>query len=196
MSDKERHFVMVYCVHHNASDAARQAGYASPGSAAAKLLKRPHVMRAIGRAEAIMVENLGIDAEEVLYQLWCCLTRSLSDFTDETGKIITDVRNLTPRARHAVDSVKQKVTRKRNIDGTTTETIENELKLVPKASAIQMAMQHKGLFAPEKVQEIKGLDWDTMYQDGSKRADIDDPIEARIAAVKPEEQDDGNYDTD
>jgi len=183
MTDKERHFVLLYCVNHNASEAAREAGYAHPGSAGSKLLKRKHIQRAIGRAEAIMIENVGIKAEEVLYQLLCCLTRSLDDFTDEAGKLITDVRELTPRAKNSVDSVKQKVTEREHADGSITRYIENELKLVPKANALQMAMQHKGLFAPEKVEQLLNIDWDRLYDDNSNGTSKD-PIEEKIASVK------------
>ena len=55
-----------------------------------------------------------------------------------------------------------------------------ELKLAPKTPAIELAMKHFGMFAPEAQNVTHAFDWDSLLGDGR---DLPDPIEARIAQV-------------
>ena len=187
LNDKQRHFVMEYLVDSNGSRAAESAGYSTPSVAASKLLKKPLIARAIGRAQQITVQNLGLDAEEVLYNLWCCVTRSLDDFIDENGKIINDVKELTDRAKRSIDGIEQTVTIRHLDDGSSVETIRNKLRLVSKASALDMAMKHKGLFAPDKTEHLQKFNWDPLYEE----TEVQDPIESAIreaTGVEEEEE--------
>jgi len=174
---------MEYLKDSNGTRAAKAAGYSSPTTASSKLLKKPLIARAIGRAQQIMVQNLGLDAEEVIYNLWCCVTRTLDDFIDEDGKLISNVNKLTDRAKRAVDGIDQEITITHNRDGTRTEKIRNKLKLVSKSSVLDMAMKHKGLFAEEKVMNTVAFKWDELYQHDPK----EDLIEQEIDRVQEED---------
>jgi len=183
LNDKQTRFVMEYLKDSNGTRAAKAAGYSSPTTASSKLLKKPLIARAIGRAQQIMVQNLGLDAEEVIYNLWCCVTRTLDDFIDEDGKLISNVNKLTDRAKRAVDGIDQEITITHNRDGTRTEKIRNKLKLVSKSSVLDMAMKHKGLFAEEKVMNTVAFKWDELYQHDPK----EDLIEQEIDRVQEED---------
>jgi hypothetical protein len=64
----------------------------------------------------------------------------------------------------AIDGVKQKVRRYYDENGEPVETVETDLKLVSQMDAVRAAMQHKGLFAPEKGEVTHRLNWDELYQ--------------------------------
>ena len=148
---KEKLFVVEYLARCNAKEAAIRAGY-SPKTAkvqGAKLLKKPLIEHAIYNLSGKISKKYELERDEILQQLAYCATRSGADFVDSDGKLVENVLELPERAQQAIDGIKQRV--KRYTDPTTGELVEEvqtELKLVGKASAIRMAMEHKGLFAP------------------------------------------------
>ena len=59
------------------------------------------------------------------------------------------------------------------------------MKLVPKATAIEMAMKLKGLFAAEKHDHnVVVLDFDKLYEATNNGQKEIDPIEAKILALE------------
>lgn len=183
LTDKESKFIYEYCIDFNGTRAAIAAGYSEKCAQiqASKLLAKPHIAKAVGKIRNDDLVHLQLTREEILNQLYYCCTRDAMDFMDEkTGKIQTDVRKLTKRARNTIDGIKQTVKSWTDGDGNTHEEIVTELKLVGKASAIDMAMKHKGLFAAEKHELMIGLDF-------TKMADHLEPInviESRIKAIE------------
>lgn len=176
LSDRERRFVNEYVIDYDGKRAAIASGYSAPNVAAQRLLKRPTIMRAIGKREYITSEELQLSLGDVIEQLYYCVTRSAEDFCDEEGHLITDVHKLSKRARAAIDGIEQTV----HLDNQGGQTIKTRLRLVPKAAAIDMAMKHKGAYAPVKVESehtIK-LDWSTIQG----RDDKPDAIEQRLIA--------------
>lgn len=183
LNDKQHKFVMEYCIDFNAQRAAISAGYAegSAGVTGARLLTIPHVAKAIGKIRNDDLVHLQLTREEVLKQLYYCCTRSAEDFCDDQGKIITDVRKLTKRACNAIDGLKQTVKSWTDENGEVHEEVITELKLVPKAAAIDMAMKHKGLFAPTKSEVTVGVfNWD-MLASGPNQDSI---IEAEVRKME------------
>lgn len=148
---KEKLFVVEYLARCNAKEAAIRAGY-SPKTAkvqGAKLLKKPLIEHAIYNLSGKISKKYELEREEILQQLAYCATRSGADFVDDKGRLIDNILELPERAQQAIDSIKQRV--KRYTDPTTGELVEEvhtEMRLVPKANALRMAMEHKGLFAP------------------------------------------------
>ncbi len=170
LTDKERRFIAEYQVDYNGTRACIAAGYSAKtaGVMASKLLAKDHIARAIGNSQRLMVKKLELTAEEVLLQLYYCVTRSAKDFCDSEGKIITDVHLLSERACATIDSIKQDS----YYDNDGIFHTKTELRLVPKAHAIDMAMKHKGLFAPTKVNSTVSLDWDSLVGEPDPMPDI------------------------
>lgn len=165
LTDKEQIFIKSYPGHWNGTRAAREAGYASPDVAAAKLLKRPVVQAAIAHEKQKLLEKIGINSYEVLFQVWCMATVNGGDFTDESGKIITDMNELSLRAKNCIAGIEQTLTTTTTEDGTVSERLTTKLRLTNKNDAAKLLMQHKGLFE-KTIEQIKGagtIDWEGMY---------------------------------
>ncbi|MFZ9343493.1 MAG: terminase small subunit [Candidatus Nanopelagicaceae bacterium] len=178
LTDKERAFIAEYQVDYNATRAAKAAGYSEKTAqvTGAKLLSKPHIARAIGASQQAKIEKLELSAEEVLKQLYYCVTRSAKDFCDEEGKIITDVSKLNARACATIDGIEQDV----YFDNEGNQHVKTKLKLVPKASAMDMAMKHKGLFAPTKIESKSVLNWDAIVEGVSQLPSMDDVVEQKL----------------
>src|SRR5690606_5285844 len=97
----------------------------------------------------------------------------------EDGCIINNLNLLPTRARQAIDSIEQEY----EYDKETGEKriAKCKIRLVPKSKALELAMQHKGLFAAaqQDVRMIQ-LDFDAMVSPPEEDVDI---IEAKIASV-------------
>lgn len=176
LTDKQWSFIDHYMVSKNATQAAKAAGY-KPANAAqqgAKLLKNRIIKRIIGVREKKQVERLELTSDEVLLQLFYCITRTARDFVDDSGKIITNVNQLNDRACAAIDGIDQEVQYAYSPEGEVVgERIKTKLKLVPKAASIDMGMKHKGLFefGQGGGGQTQALPWDDLYGDGSNDTD-------------------------
>jgi phage terminase small subunit len=174
LTDKQREFINQYLIHRDSTKAAKAAGY-KPGNASqqgAKLMSNPIINRVIGVRERKHGEEQDLKGSDVILQLFYCVTRNARDYVDEDGKIVTNVNELNDRACAAIDGIEQDVRIIYGPDGEIVgEQIKTKLKLVPKASAIDMAMKHKGLFDPEIEREALELPWDKLYADGSNDPD-------------------------
>jgi len=175
LTDKQMEFINQYLIHRDATKAAKAAGYKprNAGQQGAKLMAHPIINRIIGVRERKHVEELDLKASDVLLQLFYVTTRTARDFVDDTGRIITNVNELNDRACAAIDGIDQDIKIIYGPDGEVVgEQIKTKLKLVPKASAIDMAMKHKGLFEVNDDEGVvKNLPWDELYGDGSNDPD-------------------------
>ena len=191
LTSRQKRFVQEYCVDCNGTRAARAAGFNSDASVAScKLLAHPVVKAAIAKRQMFLAQGFTIKSKDVLRQLIYTLTRDAMDFCDpETGQMITDIRLLPARARASIDGIEQEVTILHDSRGQPVgQRIKTKLKLVPKAKAIEMAMQHKGLFKPTNASSEKvDVDWDKISQD-NQRNPIDeivaDPMKYLTSRVK------------
>ena len=181
-----KRFVEEYVIDYCATDAVLRAGSSARSRGAAgvmgcNLLKNPVVKRAIFALERETSEKLEITRDEILTELFYCATRTGRDFVDvDTGEIITDVHRLPTRAQKTIDSIEQDVVIYKDREGNETgRKVTTKLRLTPKLSAIDMAMKHKGLFAPvETINEHRvQFNWDQL----AMRVDEPDLIEAKIA---------------
>lgn len=181
-SDKQRLFAMALAINPDKPmEAAIKAGYSKASAAvtAQKLLKNPIIKAFIGKAQLHDVEQLELDRQEVLRQLWYLLTRRASDFVGEDGCILP-IHEMSDRAQACVDGFEQTMFEDPE---NGTRRIRTKLKLTPKATAVDMAMKHKGLFAPDKVDaRVLHVNWDDLVG-GAVPPTIDgqDSLEAEIA---------------
>jgi phage terminase small subunit len=191
LTDKERRFCLEYLVDCDATRALMAAGYNCKSkrmatNLSAKMLKKPHIRKVVGYFEQKSREDCEIRREEVLWNLLCCTNRDGKQFVDETGRLIGSViledgevvagksiNDLPDELTTCIDGIKQK--RKVTIyeDGSTYEEVTTELKLVPKAAALDMAMKHRGLFEPEKSEVRMIFDFDRLVKDNSDTIDVD-----------------------
>ena len=185
LTDKQKRFIDRYMISLNATDAAIAAGYSKKTASVqgAKLLKNPNIQRVLGNQQHQQAERQRLDSDEVITQLYYCVTRSAADFVDpETGKIVTDVEKLNRRAQACIDGIDQDVKIIYGPDGEIVgEQIRTKLKLTPKVPALDLAMKHKGLFNADNQQKVAALPWDQMYgepDEDEKKNYIDEELES------------------
>lgn len=176
LTDRERRFVEEYLSNgYEGTKAAIAAGYSVKTASvmASKLLKKNKIEQRIGVREKALETEYTIGRKAVLEQLLRCLTRDVADYIDPaTGELYADLRKIPRHARDAIDGITEEITYNKQGEKIVTR----KLKLVGKASVIDMAMKHKGLFEPEKLEVKHGLDWTSLY-----RPPIEvDPVEKRI----------------
>ncbi len=183
LSDQQMVFVHELAADEcfNASAAARKAGYNSPGTKAGKLLKLSKIQAYLGVVLGKRMLRCDLTGDRVLLELKYLAFRDPIDLCDENGCItVTDLRQIPERMRRCIDSIKVK---ERTLkDGETETTIE--VKLSSKIAALELAMKHCNLLAPQEIEVgIKNLiDWEKLYEGGSDN--VLDPIEAKIAGVE------------
>ncbi len=187
-SEREIRFVLEYLVSYSGTKAALAAGYSkkSAGVQGQKTLARPRVKKLIEALRKRDIKEFEIQRHEILWNLWACAVRNGKQFVDERGKLLItsqNINDLPDEVTAAIDSIKQRRKVFHLEDGSEVEEIETEVKLVPKAAALEMAMKHKGLFAAEKTDVKVSLDFDQLYRDNKEVIDID-PIERRLLEEK------------
>ena len=161
----------------NGVQAATRAGYTNPAVASCKLMKKPAILAMLGKEQARRGAALRLTAEDLLRELSYQAMRDPIDLCDEKGVIIVDdMRKLPERIRRCIDflKVRQIHDAEGNVVGQTIE-----LKLTPKMVAIELAMKHFGMFAPQEVNVKTVIDWDALYSSPQTT----DPIETKLAAV-------------
>lgn len=176
-TNKQRVFVEEYLVDFNGTRAAKVAGYSVPQVESSKLLQKPHIAKYIEDSIEAKRAALELSREDILLQLYYLATRKAGDFVDEDGAI-KPIHQMSERAQAAIDGIEQEVFVN---EETGDKRIKTKLRLSPKATAIDLAMKHKGLFAPDKqdVRLVK-VDLTQLYEP----VDEPDEIEARIEEVK------------
>ncbi|MFA5056520.1 MAG: terminase small subunit [Opitutaceae bacterium] len=177
LNERQKRFAAEYLIDFNGMQAAIRAGYSarSASTHATNLLKIPLLREYMEILQRGDVRVLRLSRREVLKQLYYVATRDVLEFVDDTGELLP-INKLPDRARAAVDGFKQTVT----VDPETGErTITTQLKLSPKAAAIDMAMKHKGLFAPDKSSvRVEVSPWDKLCE---QPIDVD-VVEQRVMA--------------
>lgn len=137
LTKKRRVFVEEYLRTWNASEAARRAGYAHPGSQGHRLLKNVEIEAEIQRR----LDELKMGADEVLIRLSKMARADISEFINDYGGIDWDrVRAqgyLVKKVRHSKGK-------------------NSEIELHDAQSALQLIGKHHGLFVERR--EITGKD--------------------------------------
>jgi hypothetical protein len=183
LTDKQKLFVTEYTKDCDGKRAAEACGYKNPSVISCQMLKHPKVSKAIGKILNGMVKTKELEREEILRQLYYCVTRDPLDLVDENGLFHTDLNNIPERMRACIDSFEIKQFTDYE-SGDITQEIK--VRLVPKLGAIDLAMKHKGLFAPTQNTTHVTFDFDALAR-GRANATEDsstDPVEAEIANVK------------
>lgn len=155
--------------------AAAKAGYKSCHVMGYKLLRKRTVQEYLGTRMREREKATGVTNARVLQELEKITLRDPIGLCDENGLIITDdLRKIPEDMRRNIDGIEVK----QRLDKKTGEVVSQtiRLKLVSKATAIELSMKHRGLLAPLKVDAKVSLDWDKLIGDD----DEEDPVERRI----------------
>lgn len=149
LTNKQRVFIEEYLMLWNASEAARRAGYATPGVEGSRLLKNDNVSRAI---QARLAE-LKMSADEVLTRLADHARGSMENFIDPDTLAIDFKRAKEAKKLHLIKKFKCTTIINAEKD-TQMDTIEFEL-YDAQSALVQLGKHHK-LFTDK--QEISGPD--------------------------------------
>jgi phage terminase small subunit len=181
LSEKQERFIVEFATIRNGTQAAINAGYSKKvaGIVACKLLKRPDVMAILHRIKEKDERKFELTRERVLSELAKGLFRDPLGMENEAGIVVSRLRDIPSELRTIIDSFKvtQLFSKKGEVVGQKIE-----VKLIPKAAAIDMGMKHLGAYAAEKQETKVSLDWEQMYG----RSAIVDPAEDAIKRVVSE----------
>lgn len=180
LSAKMRKFVEEYVVDYNATRAAEAAGYKNPKHLGSKLLKHRDVAMALKVRETHSQKKNELKKQRIIEELALCVLRDPVDLVDSKGNFHSDIRKIPEHLRRCIDKFEVE----QFIDKKTGKIIQKiKVGLTSKLAAIDMAMRHKGLFAPtEQNHTVRAsLNWDELMAAGRKIATgVDDPVEKRI----------------
>lgn len=133
------------------TDAARAAGYKNPAVAACKNLSNPKINAYISSVVSVALDKVEITRDEVIQQLKYALTRSGDDFVDaKTGELLP-IHKMSARAKACIDGFEQEVFERETEEGVQ-RTVKTKVKLLPKASALEMSMKYLALYPKEATQ--------------------------------------------
>jgi len=184
--DKQVRALMEYIAsgYGSMTKACIAAGYSKSCAATMgmRILKRKEVVAFVGKFRREQSEKFEIQAHEVLRHLCSGATRSGKGFFNDRGILHSDIQDLPDDITDAIDGIKQKVRRYTREDGSEVTEVETELKLMSKASCLDMCMKHKGLFSSEKLDidlKAETINWDKFTE---VRARVPNPVQARIEA--------------
>jgi hypothetical protein len=179
LTTRQERFVVEYATIGNGRQAAINAGYSEKIAAvmSCRLLKNSLVVAALTKIKKKDERKLEITRETVLMELAKGLFRDPIGMENSEGFVVTSLRDIPPELRSIIDGFE--VTQQLDEDGTPYSQ-KIKVKLVPKASVIDMGMKHLGAYAAEKSVTKVSLDWDSMHD----RSPIIDPAETEIKKIE------------
>jgi hypothetical protein len=142
-------------------EAAQRAGFPRPANAAAEMMRRPRVQKALGKEQRRRLERLELKADEVLHMLATGLFfNPLSLFKPSAdGKwVVTDLDEIPDEIGRCVESVIARSTEKLHDDGTVSTTTYFELKMMGKTKLLELAMKHCGVDGTQKHHHTGSVD--------------------------------------
>ena len=183
LTERQLRFVVEYATTLNSRQSAINAGYSKKTASviACNLMKKPEIAAALNKIKARDEKKMELTRELVLAELAKGLFRDPAGMEDANGFLVTSLRQIPPELRTIIDSFK--VTQQLDLEGNPISQ-KIEVKLVPKASVIDMGMKHLGAYAAEKQESKVSFDWDSLHG----RSIIVDPALEAIEQVKGSEQ--------
>jgi phage terminase small subunit len=179
LTTRQERFVVEYATIGNGRQAAINAGYSEKIAAvmSCRLLKNSLVVAALTKIKKKDERKLEITRETVLMELAKGLFRDPIGMENAEGFVVMSLKDIPPELRSIIDGFE--VTQQLDEDGTPYSQ-KIKVKLVPKASVIDMGMKHLGAYAAEKSVTKVSLDWDSMHD----RSPIIDPAETEIKKIE------------
>lgn len=190
LTPRQERFIVEYCVHFDGKRAAIAAGYSTKTAqvTASKLLTKPRIAAAIQKVGAKDCKKLELTREKVLGELAKSLFRDPIGMENADGFVVTSLKEIPRELRVIIDGFKVFQQMEYDEEARVSRPVSQkiEVKLVPKASTIDMAMKHLGAYAPVETKNDNHLrlDWDSLYG----RSPIIDPVQPAIDQVLGNEE--------
>ena len=176
---KQERFLIEYATIGNGRQAAINAGFSPTIAAkeACKILKKPEAISLLNSIKEKDEKKLELTREKVLRELANGLFRDPVGMEGSDGFVVTKLSDIPKELRTIIDGFKvtQIFGKKGDVVGQKIE-----VKLVSKASVIDMGMKHLGAYAAEKQENKVSIDWDALYG----RRSIIDPAEEAIKQIE------------
>jgi phage terminase small subunit len=172
LTTRQKAFVKYYVLLNDGRAAAIRAGYSVKRAAqeAYELLLHPAVKREVNKARAVQARQYQAEMDAAMQELFHCLTRRGTDLVDPKTGLMLPLHDMPERVNAAMDGYEETVT-----EGPLGTKVVKKIKLVSKASAIDMAMKIRGAYAPDK-HEVKSavVDLTQLYgvPDGALDPDV------------------------
>ena len=179
LTERQERFVVEYATLGNGAQAALNAGYSKKIAAvmSCRLLKNPLIKSLLKNIKKKDAKKAELTREHILKELARGLFRDPAGLENERGFVVSSIKDIPIELRTIIDSFK--VVQELDREGNPYSQ-KIEVKLVSKASVIDMAMKHIGAYAAEKQESKLSLDWDSLYG----RSKIVDPVEDEIKQLK------------
>lgn len=147
MNPKQRAFVdaLLKDDEFNLTNAAREAGYASPAKAGSKLLDNRIVRNYVGKKIREREERLEIEADRTLLELARLAYVNPKDLVDEDGKVIP-LKKMPRRLAACVKKLKIKTRETEDDKGRKVIETTAEIEVWDKLHALELLARHQGLF--------------------------------------------------
>lgn len=160
LTERQRRFVEAYCATGSLLKAALAAGY-SPKHARVygqDLLKLPHVRAAVEARWADLAQEAGYNQRRLQIELAALAFSDISHYQvdTETGEV-TLTKDAPAHAMRAVQKIKRRIT-SRTKDGETETTVDVEIALWDKNTAIANAGKNLGMFVERVLTAETTLD--------------------------------------
>jgi phage terminase small subunit len=195
LTAKQQLFVTEYISDLNATRAAREAKYASPEAAGQKLLITPRVKRAIDDVINPILNGNRLTTEKITEQLANFLYRSIKDFCDKDGYLITNPKLLPDAVAQCIEGWETEILTEYNPETFERVPIGQKIKvkLVNKSKMIELAMKYRGLvqgntqiqnnliMVAGQASDPAAL-WDHFYKAGA--TDTVDAIDSKIKTIE------------
>lgn len=151
LTPREQIFVTEYAKDSNATRAARVAGYGTPQPASQKILARPKVKAALKELLSPILKKNELTVERLAEQLANYNFRTIKDFVDNRGYLITKVSELPDVAAQCIESWEVEEIWEYNSEEHQREVVGQKVKvkLVSKAKMQELAMRYMKMVGAE-----------------------------------------------
>lgn len=173
LTSKQSAFVKQYVLLRCATQAAKAAGYSVKRAAheGRELLEHPAVRREIGKKMAVLAKQYEVELKVAMQELFHGLTRRGTDLVDEKTGCMLPLHEMPERINASIDGYEEEVT----VDKAGKPVVKRKVKLVSKATMIDMAFKLMGSYAPEKrVTATAAVDFSQLY--GMPAGALDDDV--------------------
>lgn len=160
LTPKQKRFCEEYIIDFNGTQAVIRAGYSKKTAAAIanELLSKPEITEYLDVLKLKLQEMTGISAQMVINELAKCGFANILEFVDERNTI-KDISQVDRKYTAALAGVKT-TTKTVHFNGGEETTVQTEIKLTDKISALEKLGKHLGIFEKDNTQkktEIKSL---------------------------------------
>lgn len=159
-NDRHERFAQEYLKDLNATAAYKRAGYKATGNgaevSACRLLARPEVAARVAELQAERAERVKVEADDVLRELLIVGLSNVRDYViDDDGQVDVSA-DARPGAIRAVQSIKRRRRVESRLGGEEVETVETDIRLWNKNTALQDLGKHLGLYTERIDVTTKG----------------------------------------